>query len=47
MPTTVNYRAIDTSKASKILGWKPKYTVEEGIDKTTRWWKDNERTWIK
>jgi len=47
MPTTVNYRAIDNSKASKILGWKPKYTVEEGIDKTTRWWKDNERTWIK
>jgi nucleoside-diphosphate-sugar epimerase len=47
MPTTVKYRAIDTSKASKVLDWKPKYTVEEGIDLTTRWWKENKRTWKK
>ena len=34
-----NY-ALDGNKLKK-LGWKPKYTFEEGIDKTINWYKDN------
>ena len=28
-------------KANKILGWKPKFTLEQGIDKTSDWIKNN------
>jgi nucleoside-diphosphate-sugar epimerase len=27
----------DYSKAKRILGWRPKTSLEEGIEKTTRW----------
>ena len=30
----------DNSKARKILGWKPKYTLEEGLKKTIEHWKN-------
>jgi len=30
--------AIDHSKITKELGWKPKTTFEEGIEKTIRWY---------
>lgn len=29
--------AADVSKAKKLLGWKPKYTLSEGIDKIIEW----------
>lgn len=31
----------DISKAAKILNWKPKYTLEEGIKKNIAWFKEN------
>jgi nucleoside-diphosphate-sugar epimerase len=29
------------AKAKKLLGWKPKTSIEEGIDKTVRWFFEN------
>lgn len=31
--------AIDNSKITRELGWQPKYTFEEGIEKTINWYK--------
>ena len=31
----------DYSKAEKLMGWKPKYTLEEGIEETRIWIKEN------
>jgi len=36
---------IDTGKVEKELGWKPKVSFEEGIDKTIEWYKKNENWW--
>ena len=37
--------AIDHSKITKELGWKPSVTFEEGIRKTVEWYKKNEDWW--
>ncbi|MDR9756697.1 MAG: dTDP-glucose 4,6-dehydratase [Thermoanaerobacterales bacterium] len=37
--------AIDNTKITTQLGWKPKYTFEEGIKETIQWYLDN-REWI-
>lgn len=37
--------AIDHSKITKELGWKPSVTFEEGIKKTIDWYKNNEEWW--
>jgi dTDP-glucose 4,6-dehydratase len=31
----------DNTKAKKVLGWKPAYTLEEGLVKTIEWFKEN------
>lgn len=36
----------DISKAERILGWKPKIGLEEGLDLTVRWHKENS-AWLK
>lgn len=38
--------AIDASKISKELGWKPSVTFEEGLEKTINWYLNNEE-WLK
>ena len=38
--------AIDASKITKELGWKPSVSFEEGLKKTIRWYLDNE-AWLK
>lgn len=38
--------AIDAEKLEKILNWKPKYTVEEGMEETVDWFLNNEN-WIE
>jgi len=41
-----DYRyAINFDKIKKELGWKPKYTFEEGLQKTIKWYKDNMDWW--
>lgn len=46
-PTTIKFRALDCSKAKRILGWQPKYSVEEGVKQTTEWWIENRNWWKK
>lgn len=38
--------AIDASKITKELGWKPSVTFEEGLEKTIDWYLNNE-DWLK
>lgn len=37
--------AIDPSRIRDELGWRPSVTVEEGLEKTVRWYLDNESWW--
>lgn len=37
--------AIDATRIRDELGWKPSVTVEEGLEKTVRWYLDNEKWW--
>jgi nucleoside-diphosphate-sugar epimerase len=46
-PTTNRFRALDCSKARRMLGWQPRYTIEEGVKKTTEWWLENKSWWRK
>jgi len=36
----------DVSKARRLLGWEPTTSLEEGIEKTARWFKEN-WDWVK
>ena len=35
--------AIDSTKLQKELGWEPSLQFEEGIEKTVRWYLDNQK----
>ncbi len=37
--------AINPSRISKELGWRPSVTLEEGLDLTVQWYLDNENWW--
>ena len=37
--------AIDAEKLQNVLGWTPKYTVEQGMEQTVDWFLENEN-WI-
>lgn len=37
--------AIDPSRIRSELGWRPSVTVEEGLERTVRWYLDNEAWW--
>ncbi|HEX2788443.1 MAG TPA: dTDP-glucose 4,6-dehydratase [Ignavibacteria bacterium] len=39
--------AIDSSKIMNELGWAPKYQFPEGIEKTIKWYLDNQNWWRK
>jgi dTDP-glucose 4,6-dehydratase len=39
--------AIDNTKITKELGWKPSYTFEQGIVETINWYLDNKCWWEK
>jgi UDP-glucose 4-epimerase len=39
-PQGVRHRAADTTRAEELLGWEPRYTVEEGIEATLDWYVD-------
>lgn len=36
----------DISKAKRLLGWEPKISFNEGLEKTIQWYEDN-RSWVK
>jgi nucleoside-diphosphate-sugar epimerase len=35
--------ALDCAKARRELGWEPRISLDEGIDRTLRWWRENVR----
>ncbi|MCV6584637.1 MAG: dTDP-glucose 4,6-dehydratase [Marinibacterium sp.] len=37
--------AIDAARIQAELGWRPSVTVEEGLERTVRWYLDNEAWW--
>jgi dTDP-glucose 4,6-dehydratase len=37
--------AIDASKISNELGWRPSHTFESGLRHTVRWYLDNQAWW--
>ena len=37
--------AIDPSRIRNELGWRPSVTIDEGLEKTVRWYLDNEDWW--
>ncbi|NBR91523.1 MAG: dTDP-glucose 4,6-dehydratase, partial [Rhodobacteraceae bacterium] len=37
--------AIDPSRIRSELGWRPSVSVEEGLERTVRWYLDNEAWW--
>ncbi len=40
-PTTIPYRAVSTERIQNELGFKPKYTFEEGMKETIKWYREN------
>ena len=37
--------AINPTRIRDELGWRPSVTVEEGLEKTVRWYLENEEWW--
>jgi CDP-glucose 4,6-dehydratase len=33
-------QSLDAGKAKRLLGWTPRYTLEEGLDETIRWYRE-------
>jgi GDP-L-fucose synthase len=40
-PATIPFRMVDTSKAERLLGFKPKMSLEEGLRDTIKWYAEN------
>ena len=40
-PTTIPFRMVSTERIQKELGFKPKYTFEEGIKKAVEWYSEH------
>jgi len=38
-PEGVKSRALDNSRAKRLLGWEPKVSLEEGLQRTVEWFK--------
>jgi dTDP-glucose 4,6-dehydratase len=39
--------AMDWSKIKNELGWEPKYSFDEWLEKTIQWYKENQEWWKK
>jgi GDP-L-fucose synthase len=46
-PTAIKFRALDCARARDLLGWTPRYRIEEGVRKTAEWWMENRNKWNK
>jgi dTDP-glucose 4,6-dehydratase len=44
-PGQVFRHTADTSKLKRLIGWEPKLTFEHGLERTIRWYRDNEAWW--
>jgi nucleoside-diphosphate-sugar epimerase len=45
MPVGPLSRALDNTRAKELLGWKPKFSLEEGLRKTIEWYKNKHMDW--
>ena len=36
----IKHQYLSAKKARDILGWNPKYTIENGLEKTVKWYKE-------
>jgi len=43
-PTAIPVRMIDTSKAKRLLNFEPKFTLEEGLTETVKWYSKMRKT---
>jgi nucleoside-diphosphate-sugar epimerase len=34
---------LDNSKANEKLGWRPRYSLEEGLEKTIKWYMNHQK----
>lgn len=41
MPTMIPFRKIDVTLAERLINWKPKHNLEQGLRKTIEWYVDN------
>jgi UDP-glucose 4-epimerase len=47
MPVGPLSRALDIKRAKELLGWEPKFSLEEGLRKTIKWYVSDDRVkWI-
>jgi len=46
-PGQVFRHTADASKAQRLLGWTPKISFDEGLDRTIEWYKANRPWWEK
>ncbi|MEM2944517.1 MAG: dTDP-glucose 4,6-dehydratase [Methanomassiliicoccales archaeon] len=44
-PGHVKRHAVDSRKIRSLLRWKPRFRFEEGMEKTVKWYIDNEKWW--
>ncbi len=44
-PGQVFRHTCDASKAKRLLGWQPRVEFEDGLERTIRWYRDNETWW--
>lgn len=44
-PGQVFRHTADASKLKKLIEWEPKLSFEEGLERTIRWYRDNEAWW--
>lgn len=40
-PVVEDFLSLNSSKARKKLGWKPKYSLDDGLKKVVEYWKEN------
>lgn len=40
-PVVEDFLSLDSGRARKKLGWKPKYSLDEGLRKSIEYWKEN------
>jgi nucleoside-diphosphate-sugar epimerase len=45
MPVGPLSRALDNTRAKDLLGWEPKFSLEEGLRKTIEWYKNKHVDW--
>jgi dTDP-glucose 4,6-dehydratase len=46
-PGQVFRHTADASKAERLLGWKPRISFDEGLDRTIAWYEANRPWWEK